>query len=595
MKRWLHRLGPWALWLGAAIALVGPPTLAERGRVVGRGIDLQGTLWMHEHLRRAVAGEQPFFWSPDQFYPTGKDLLADTGGNILDGFLSLPLRLLAGFPDYLDFATVGLLVANAAAAAFLCRQLGAAPWAAAFLGLVYELEPYALHELVEGRSTQIALFAAPLAVAALLRLGERLRDAALLGALVLIHGFLYWYNVYFFVLGLLPLALGRLWRQPRAIPALLLAMGLAAAGAAPFVVGVHDIVQAGEMPRLVWEEGHSSSPLGRPGLSIELLGRYDSWTWIAVAAGALLAGPRGLGWVIGVIACVGLAIGTQPRIAGEIVPNPYAVWLYDHVPLLPRLAFPDRISSIISLLLVGAAALGPFRRSWLAGVLAVGCITELNLQRRFPAPATVFVEPAAARVVRADPGPVLHLPFGFAEDLLALQVFHGQPIFGGMAEREADLRPAAYTRRLRNPFVVMLTATMGDQEPRRGYRAEHRDAITRLFRWVWMDRRWGGIGQTRVWYDPEAKLRRLSEELGAPVYTDRDVALWDLHALPASPPGFDAPLPSAEQAAAMETLIRARRWSRGLEPGKQERPEGRRERPGTPAEGPREGAPAGGP
>ena len=218
-------------------------------------------------------------------------------------------------------------------------------------------------------------------------------------------------------------------------------------------------------------------------------------------------------------------------------PLSLAAW---KLPLFSRLGHPERALMGLWCVLPVAAALGlaQLRPRWalLFGLLSAG---ESIARSSWPIAGTVFDFPAA--IERIQDGAVIQLPFAAADPGMVLQTRHGQPIFGGMGEREADLRPPGFQARLENPFVLALAGTMNDRDPPIAYTAADRAAITSLFRWVWLDRRLVPSGAAARGYDPSAKARQLVKELGPSVASGPDGWLWDLsRPTPPNPPGMGA-------------------------------------------------------
>ncbi len=540
-----RRLGLFALvsYLLIAVLVVGWKTLATPDLVVGRGIDLPGTVWIHWWIGRSVSEGTLPITTDLLFYPDGKNFFTDTGANYLDALVGVPLQWIFGVPDFLDWLQVVLLAGNALAMQALARQLvgGSSPaavWAAA---VAFEVNPFVLQQVNEGRPTQVMLWFGALAVRSLLRVPTGTwRDGALFGLFMALQGLTYWFTVYFLTLALLPLALVYVVRSPRdVLPRLALAVAVAVGVTSPFLVGIATAIDSGEVRRLGFDL-LEESPVSAPARWRLVMDQLGSSAGIVTVGLGLFSLRRAWPLLAGAALAVTFSFGGRLDVTDPPVTNHLFVTLWDNLPLLPRLGFPDRAAMATFLLLPMAAALGLARvdkvYAWIFAFVFVG---EGFWRGGLPVSATPCGVPTAAQVIKDQGGAVIFLPFGANDDAMVHQTFHGQPLFGGMGEREADMRPAAYDARLKNSFVIMLGGTLNDTETPIAYTAEDRAEISSLFRWVWFDRRYGPPLWRELGYDADRKYRRLVRELGQPVTETRAFALWDLHQpIPADAPGL---------------------------------------------------------
>jgi hypothetical protein len=192
------------------------------------------------------------------------------------------------------------------------------------------------------------------------------------------------------------------------------------------------------------------------------------------------------------------------------------------------------------LVLPVVAALGLARvdkvYAWIFACVVVG---EVYWRGGLPVSTTLSGVPPGAVFIKENPGPVIYLPFGATDDAMVHQTRHGQPIFGGMGEREADMRPEGYSKRLENSFIVMLGGTLNDTETPIAYTRADREAISATYRWVWFDRRYGPPMWRSIGYDVDGKYRRLVAELGEPAREAKGYVIWDLrNPIPAAAPGL---------------------------------------------------------
>ena len=539
-------------YVAIALLVIGRP-LVSPNIVTGVGVDLAGTLWMHWWVKLStLAGEFPIA-SNLLFYPEGRNLFNATGANFVDAWLSIPFQWIWGVPDYLDGLEVVILVGNALCFERLARELSGGRLVVAWAGAVaFEVNPFMLSELSQGRPTQAMVWFLLLAAHSLVRLPTgSWWDAARFGLYATLQGLTYWFSVYFLVLGLLPLALLQLGRSPRSMaPRLLLAIGVSLLLASPFLLRIRAEMAAGQVPRVDDMDWHGATEPQRWTRSYVLYARVSV---LVLLGAALREWRRAWPYLLGFGLTWGVAAGSTVSIHGVEVEN----WLYglcwEIIPFFRRLGFPERIAAVgfVAIGAAGGIGLSRVRARWsvlLAG-LAVG---ELYVGHALPLPVTGFPPTRAEKIVREGGGAVIGLPLGLSELQMVLQTRHGQPLFGGMGEGTADLLPPAFAERLNNTFVLMLAATYSDADPRIGYTLEDRDAIVKGYRWVWLETRRAVPSLTQRRFDPLGRVRRLTEELGPPVYSDGRQALWDLRAVPANAPGLG---PDVTRAGAKERAI----------------------------------------
>ncbi len=537
--RWLAL----ASYVVFAVLAVGKP-LFQSHVVTGIGVDLPGTLWMHWWVRTTVeSGTLPI--STDLlFYPDGKNFFNDTGANFIDAYLAVPLQWIFGVPDFLDVLAAAVLLGNALAMHALAGDLSgrrlAPTWAAA---VAFQLNPYCLDQLAEGRPTQAMLWFAILATRHALRLESGTwRDAALFGLFTVLQGLTYWFMVYFLALALLPLVLRSFVRAPRVVgPRVAVAVAVAVTIAAPFLLKIHGEIAAGNVQRMSYPRW-DVSPAAMPERWQIVHAELASGTWIAVLGLALASIRRTWPWLLAIGLTIAFAVGARVGVRDSAFTNPIYVLLWGNIPLLPRLGFPERILSMTFVLLAMCAAAGLLRLDAVWSPLLVAVVgLELLWRSALPLPTSVYDFSVGNQHIRREGGAVIYLPFGANEDAMVYQTLHGQPLFGGMGEREPDLRPAGYQERLRNTFIILLAGSLNDTEAAIGYTLRDREAISRLFRWVWFDRRFAPPSWVALGYDRASKRARLIKELGEPILEDASYTLWDLHApVPSDAPGLAA-------------------------------------------------------
>jgi hypothetical protein len=527
-----------ASYLLVAALVVGPGALSSATRTAGLGADLPGTLWMYGWIRRCVETLSSPARTDLLFYPEGKDLFLDTGANFLDAVLTVPFQWALGTPGYLDWFACAVLVGNAVFFERFARAMSgsdAAAWAGA---VAWEVSPYGIQELKEGRPTQAMLWFVPLVAGALWRLGGR-RDAMLLGLGTLAQGLTYWFMTYFIAAGLWAVALRAVAGDKARARWLALGVAVCLLGASPFVVAIAKAAANGEIRRLALADSWWESP-GYDGFRWRyLLGAFRSVAWPGVLVLALSRPRQAWPWLLGLATCVLWAVGLRVQVGDVAVTNWPEVWAWEHIPMVKRLGFPERAMSVGWFCLCAAAVLGLARRDAAWAVLAAGVVVgETAWRRQVPIEASAFAEREDSAIIAQDPGPVIALPLGVNEDAMVQQLFHGAPLFGGMGERAPDMRAPTFDARLKNSFAGMLGGTTGLEEPRLAYTRADREEIVALFRWVTFDARWSPNGAVGIAYAGTGKATRLGEELGAARWSDGGLYLWDLRSVPTDAPGL---------------------------------------------------------
>ncbi len=556
---WRSERARWWLALASyvvlAVLFVGPGNLTNAMQVAGQGIDLPGTVWIHWWVRTTLEQGTLPVTTDLLFYPDGKNFFADTGANYLDAYLGVPFQWVFGVPGFMDPLALVILVGNSLAFAALARDLTGGRWGPAWAATVaFSLNPFLLRQLGEGRPTQAMLWFVILAVRYALRLRTGTpRDAALFGVFTALSALTYWFNAYFIAFGLLPFALWELARAPRVVaPRIALAVGVALLLTAPFLVGIAHEIDAGAVRRLQytnWGDG----PAAAGSRWRDVMTDFGAATWIAAFFLGLAAWRRSGILLLGGLFALLTAIGAQLDVTDPMIRNYLVILLWDHLPLFSRLGFPDRATCMTFLMLSLGAAYGLSRLDavWVP-LFALGVLGEAFWSTNLPLPNTVYVPSPCASYVRAHPGPVIALPLGSSESAMITQTAHGQPMFGGMGEREPDLRPNGYDERIRNTFLINIGATLSDSHPPIGYTLADREAITSVFKWAWYDLKFTPPSWSAAGFNGEAVVRQLTKELGEPVMRVGRCAVFDLQGpVPTNAPGLD---PSAKRAT--DELIR---------------------------------------
>jgi hypothetical protein len=533
------RVRPGLLDAAALIWMLGLALCVLRGcspgTALGAGTDLWGTLWFFEWTAHALGTLQDPLHSSWGYWPVGEDLFVEAGGNQLDALLAAPLVGLFGTPGWTWAWGLALLLANGASAHWLARSLGASRVSALAAASVFLLHPYALNELAMGRPTQAVLFWTPLALGLLLRSRRdpSWRWPVLAGLGFAAQAWTWWFMGHLSLLVLGPLVLVLAARERAWWPRLAVAAGTALLAVLPGVLPMLLRASAGEVP------GYSGEREG----FLDDLASLETMGWWALAPsqgpvavpvwllglllGSVALARERLAWGLALLVAVLLAAGPLLSLSVGSPPNP----LWSLAELLPgwgRLFYPYRALALVAVLGVPllALALEQVPRAW----RWLGLAAPLALLASGPLPSTALQEPEYAALVRAEPGPVLNLPWRCAADVVHEQVWHRSPSLGAQTENLDAYFPAGVQRALdEDPLLGPLAALSRGAEARPSSRA-----YDRQIRWVVLH---------RTMFDPQVQRgrscadgpvlparieRSLRDWLGEPISDDGERALWAL-------------------------------------------------------------------
>ena len=621
--------------VGIALLAVGP-ALLHPDSAVGENVDLWGTLWFHWWMDHALSlGLNPNH-SSWLFHPIGKDILADTGSNLVDAVLALPFRHLFGYPAYQPWLAAVVLVGNGLCFAPLARQQIADPVAAATATLLFAMNPAVLHELAEGRMAQALLWGLPLATLALLQLGARARagegpgwrPVLLLGVAFALQAWIYWFMAVFMAVGFCWLLLFEAWGARRSGPrgwgGLFVGVGLAALLAvllaAPALVQVLAQAKEHALPGMIAPVSGAGAAGIDPGALSALNNRVfgaipfrgpgpyvlDSPVWAGGLLLALLLGADRGRWtglaIITALFAAGPAVGDLSK---EGVPMLPYLWAWRAVPFLGRLWFPERVLAVtvVGLCLGGGLALAWLRARLprLAPFLPLGILAlavgERVWHHHLPLERTTLSNAGIYELVGEEGGGIVELPLGMARISIAMQPIHQQPVFGGMGENVPELLPRGWRERLDNPLILAFQQAWTDPREQSPVDPSGRAAlVSDGFRWVVLDR--AALEEIVGHLHPEipagtssrsrllaAIQNRMSDLLGAPVAVEGPLLLWDLEGRAQAPPEIAA---SAERLRAdWETQGKGRYLTWLTEHDREKRPRGDVART-QPLEGPTE-------
>ena len=462
------------------VALPGQPGLA----------DLPGTVnyhWLIERFGLFDATESRMLMFPSQV----NRLVID--GFPLDALITAPLSKVLGWPAgfsvavWLSFLCLGL------AHAWLGKVWWGSERAALVGGVLAQLSPYLVREVVDGRPTQLfgAIFL-PLAIGLCLRAvhSRPARLGLLSGGMVGLSALSYWYYGVFCALSLavvLLMAQGSGLRVGRTV----LWVGAGAAAVAGLPV-LYTLQSVGDMPgiRTAWSDPvlHGSEWVAL----VQILEFRDLGASVVedrvLAAQALVAA--------GLVACLRLesirhtiaplfmgltalllAAGPTISMFGILdVPGPFHIFRMSDA--LSRLWWPDRalvmLVPAVSLLGAGGfcALLGRYAPPGRQRVALLGLTLALVLEAflvipGLPIPVAWGGETAVSRALAAGEGPVLILPIGHGESepdmqMLIDQVHHGRPLVNGPMVPGSSAAPQAFRDFAESaPIEAMLACEAG--------------------------------------------------------------------------------------------------------------------------------------
>lgn len=468
MRRALTALVPLAV---PVVVLSGAGDL-----VIGqRSLDLIGHVWT-----MWAASEGALTRTDLAAHPQGADLLPILGG-WLDIFVSAVFTRIMGFSALHAYnAVVGVwLAATGWGGIALARVMGASWWAALLAGVLLQLDGYALHHLIGGRTEQAGLgflaLALAGAIAAWRQPGWRVPFACgLAGASVV---FLSWEHAIWLALAMLWLTPFVAWsgRPDGAARRWALAAGVAAAVAGPWAAAFLSRASAVRDPNegqqtLQWAIDASAAPMSwvlspvRPA-AFGLLALL-ALPWIVPARDRRLW----LGVVSGLVLTFVLGMGPSPGLwaPGDIAPGawgPFA-WMQS-APVLGWFHTPDRLlvgwslaAAVAAALAVDAIARIRAPLGALGAAVALGVsVGHVHLGKLWPAGGWRPGGPPALQVIAAaeGEGALLDLPpVGAGMDAMQYTIFqmlHQRPIpyhmtlpylttdtFGPLAEKYPVLR-----------------------------------------------------------------------------------------------------------------------------------------------------------
>lgn len=548
----------------AALAIAGVlPTLAVPGSIVGDGVDAYGSHWFYWWMRTCIEQLANPGWTNFFYYPSGKDIFAHTGNNLVDAVFSVPFQYVFGPTLYQPIFVIALAVANAASFRALADYVMGKGFPAFAAAVLWEVNPFFGFELTAGRPTQAFAVFVPIAVLFFLRcLREQdWRDGVKLGIAMGVVGWTYWFNTFFLAIlfaVLLPWELRDSPGRLRGLARIGLAVVVAAALASPAVFGMVDAWRQGRVPIDASKGGIFDLP--RPvanNISSELHGlqlmelygapQFFQPAWgLPLLAAIFVAVPLPGGrarWLAATGVVIAFAIGPALVVGDHKIVMPHYMALYRHAPFFNRLWFPYR--AVIAAFLPASLVLGALvaRTRWpraaLAGLVLLGLVGQWRVGT-WPYNHHVARSPRLLVELRELGGGVIFLPMKIQHDALMWQTEFELPTFGGMGESAPVFWPRDWRARLNNGFVKALRG--GAMTPLLPGPVNRMDLVP-LRKWGF---RWVALRVSLLVQEAgrhaelagkpldtlatiQASVAELTRVVGAPpAGADDDVILWDL-------------------------------------------------------------------
>jgi hypothetical protein len=509
--------GPSARREYAVYALVATlsvlPALVHPGATVGDGVDAFGTYWFYWWTRFCVE----HFGNPGTtnlfFYPFGKDIFAHTGNNLVDAVMSVPFQWVFGPWLYQPLFVATIVVGNAIAFRPLARYVLGGGFAAFAATLLFQTNPFVLFEITAGRPTQGMMWFVPVAILYFLKCAREpeIGNAVRFGVATALVGWTYWFNGYFLVLFLLPLAVWELrsvtdrrgalrrWALAALVCVVLVAPGIAmmvGAYSDGRVVGLESDPTAGllQAPK---PGGNNMSAELHGLLLMEIYGAplFLQPAWGIPLLAALFVPKLGLPggrarWFTALALIALLSIGPVATIGDHSLIMPLYMVLYRHAPFFNRLWFPYRMTAmafVAAALVLGALVVRSGRpRATLAGLVLVGLLGQ-KVTGIWPFCTHDATTPKMLAELKDQGGAVIFVPFKIQHDGLMWQTVFQLPTLGGMGESASVFWPKGYRAHLNNSFVKQLRGAAMSPVVGAPALPGDREKIEKLgFRWVVM-------------------------------------------------------------------------------------------------------------
>ena len=568
-------------FLLAAIVYTWPLAIHLSDRVV-EGVDTGQMIWnLWDGARRLATGTD-LFHTTMLYYPAGSDLYLHTWSPVVALPLA-PITLLLGPVVAYNLALLLGFTLTGITAYWLCRDLGAGPWSAAFAGAAFDFCAWHLVRL-HGHTNQTSIYWIPLYLLCLFRLARpvaqsdqgRMLWPALTGLTLVLLALVDFQQVVYVALPTALWLLHRLLdrqqaRRGRLVVQVGAAWGLAALLLAPILVGLVRQQAGGEYVRpdlsqvvtfsadllayfVPFQYNTFVGPAVTP-LVNTLWGKLDTERALYLTLTLIALGGWGLWrlrrqdryWFHLLIVAGVLSLGPALHFAGRtFFPLPYLA-LY----LLPggdSLRAPARFGIVVVLALAVPAALAITRweQAWQAAppgspaaqrrkLALAGAFMALALETAtFPNPMVALTVPTFYRQLAQEAAPqraVVDVPLRDEGIYEYYQTIHGHPLVGGYLSRDRIDPLIEGGPLLRDLKYLDSGDIIGQDVIAAGQALAARNGIG----YIVLHK---NPPLTRLGYLPwtaadQARVQDLAARAGHPVYEDGEIAAYALNAPPA--------------------------------------------------------------
>ena len=500
-KRLLTKLGQrpkaQALLLFMAVSLVlCLPAILAADSIIGLDEpfgDRANSLWLQWAVYTGTAVENKIF------APIGMEIQLNYF-NLVDVYLAAPLMAVFGWPGHYNWLVVLIALFNCVTAWGFARVTGAQPLIAMTIGVLFAVSfPY-VNAIENGRVIQSITGVLPLACLGIWRLHDAPSFKSMLLATVGV-GLAGWVYLYFgLAMAVISFYVSLVrWRSWRRTHWLIVYYGLSACIAWWLVRDLHDYYNAVRLSTNAFPEPSKmfqpmyfaqagavldhSVPIGFLGWSSDA--SLPLLFSAAAAVGFWNAPRRSLLPLIVLFSILALGpyLKTDSGFIGQddngwIGSVPY-LWMFEHIPLVNRMRWPERWLSVIAALLIPLAVRGLQRFSTAGFVVPVAVLivfADAGLKGFWPLSHTPFDPPRCYLELKHQPdGLLLISPFVYSDRAIVYQPIHGKsivnPIGSGYDEIKwldhyhrflNDLSFIRFVRRFDHPMVTMDTFSAPD-------------------------------------------------------------------------------------------------------------------------------------
>lgn len=450
-------------WIASLFSVFFQPSTEEL--LVGKGVDLYGSFWMVEQVKNMVIHDQPSML-PWMYSPIGFDLGENTGYAWVDAFLGIPFAMWLGVPGFWNLHVYFVCSCSIASLVWMFRQCTVSWSISIGLALLCYTNPFMIDELNLGRPTQISIWPLALLVGTMRKQqsGFVWKHGILVGMWMAFACLTYWFTGIAMGVCMIFFYFQQLYQQPAKKNALLFAIVgivLCCAIVLPITWDMTSAILQGKMQ-------HSYTKLlGKPDaiwwfeLPLQTIYTIDSWTdakyvfkascqhlpfFVIIVFSCFY--PKDYGkkwiWVVLWLFTLGMSLSSAIRVFGFYIPTGLGVLEWIFPPML-RCQFEGRnvivanmIGAIIVALTTQSITKHPrfskklHNKEWMIGFVCVLYAWMLLPTSKTLATTTFTPATQSNRMFMENPGGIIEFPYMMSNYTYIQQIFHKQPIFGGM-------------------------------------------------------------------------------------------------------------------------------------------------------------------